>query len=118
MRYFIGTELGVANYLHRHFDWALNLLWPGEIPGFKDGNRCAVFLAGQDAVLNAPRVRRHLLDQGMKEAAEGEDPLSGGSGLIMDWEAAHGESLIESSIYCQLVKRWLERSNPERLGQH
>lgn len=31
MRYFVGTELGVANVLRRHFDWTSNSLFYEEV---------------------------------------------------------------------------------------
>ncbi|KAH9819625.1 hypothetical protein DFH28DRAFT_1122364 [Melampsora americana] len=111
IRYFIGTELGVAKSLHRHFDWVANILWPAELPYFRDGNRCAVFLAGRDSVLNAPRVRNYLLQNGMieaeKEKGEAEQTAAG---LVMDWDAAHGESLIEGGVSFEPIKSWLERT--------
>ncbi|EGG07931.1 uncharacterized protein MELLADRAFT_116143 [Melampsora larici-populina 98AG31] len=109
MRYYIGTELGVAKYLHRHFDWVANILWPAELPDFKDGNRCSVFLAGRDSVLNAPRVRKYLLQNGMTEVGtEKGEPGQAAAGLVMAWDAAHGESLIEGHF--ERIKSWLERT--------
>ncbi|KAG0149050.1 hypothetical protein CROQUDRAFT_40478 [Cronartium quercuum f. sp. fusiforme G11] len=111
MRYFIGTELGVAKNLHRHFNWAANILWPVDVPGFVDGKRCSVFLAGNDAVLDAPRIRNYLLQNGMTESESKSEPFKGNSGLVMAWEAAHGESLVENGIHFQHIRRWLEKSD-------
>ncbi|POW16090.1 hypothetical protein PSTT_01666 [Puccinia striiformis] len=43
IRYFVGTELGVAHHLHRYFEWRSNILWPFEIPGFIDPQKFQVF---------------------------------------------------------------------------
>ena len=53
MRYFVGTELGVANLLQRNFDWLHNSLWYEEIPNAKDPRRVMFFLGGQDAIVDA-----------------------------------------------------------------
>ncbi len=53
MRYFVGTELGVANLLQRNFDWLHNSLWYDEIPNADDPQRVMFFLGGQDAIVDA-----------------------------------------------------------------
>lgn len=53
MRYFVGTELGIANTLQRHFDWVSNSLWFEDIPNARDPQKTLVVLGGQDAILNA-----------------------------------------------------------------
>lgn len=53
MRYFVGTELGVANALQRHFDWSSNSLWYEEIPNARDPSRAMFFLGGKDSIINA-----------------------------------------------------------------
>jgi hypothetical protein len=53
MRYFVGSELGVANLLQRHFDWVSNTLWFEEIPNAKDPSKSRFFLGGKDDILNA-----------------------------------------------------------------
>lgn len=53
MRYFVGTELGVANTIQRHFDWASNSLWFEEIPNARNPAETLVVLGGKDAILNA-----------------------------------------------------------------
>lgn len=53
MRYFVGSEIGVANLLQRHFDWASNTLWFEEIPNARDPSRTMYFLGGKDDILNA-----------------------------------------------------------------
>lgn len=53
MRYLVGTELGVANTLQRHFDWTSNSLWFEDIPNAHDPDKTLVVLGGRDAILNA-----------------------------------------------------------------
>lgn len=53
MRYFVGTELGVANALQRHFDWSSNSLWYEEIPNARDPSKATFFLGGKDSIINA-----------------------------------------------------------------
>lgn len=98
IRYFVGTELGVAHHLHRHFEWRSNILWPFEIPGFKDPKRFRVFLSEKDSVLNPERVRRYLVANGMSESR----------GISTAKSAAHGESIIEMGHHFDQVKKWLE----------
>lgn len=53
MRYLVGTELGVANTLQRHFDWPSNSLWFEDIPNACDPDKTLIVLGGMDAILNA-----------------------------------------------------------------
>jgi hypothetical protein len=53
MRYFVGTELGVANLLQRHFDWASNSLWYEEIPNARDPSKTVFLLGGKDDIVCA-----------------------------------------------------------------
>jgi hypothetical protein len=53
MRYFVGSEIGVANLLQRHFDWVSNTLWFEEIPNARDPSKTRFFLGGKDDILNA-----------------------------------------------------------------
>lgn len=53
MRYFVGTELGVANVLQRHFDWASNSLWLEEIPNARDPSKAFFLLGGKDDIVRA-----------------------------------------------------------------
>ena len=53
MKYFVGTELGVANFLNRHFDWIANALWYEEIPHARDPTKAMFFLGGKDAIIDA-----------------------------------------------------------------
>lgn len=53
MRYFVATELGVANLLQRHFDWSSNALWYEEIPNARDPTKTLFVLGAKDEILNA-----------------------------------------------------------------
>ncbi|THG99314.1 hypothetical protein EW026_g3004 [Hermanssonia centrifuga] len=53
MKYFVGAELGVANFLQRHFDWNANSLWYEEIPNARDPSKTMFFLGGKDAIVDA-----------------------------------------------------------------
>ena len=53
MRYFVGTELGVANLLQRHFDWVSNSLWFEEIPNGRDPSKTLFLLGGRDDIIHA-----------------------------------------------------------------
>ena len=53
IKFFVGTELGVANFLQRHFDWYANSLWYEEIPNARDPSKTKFFLGGRDAIVNA-----------------------------------------------------------------
>jgi hypothetical protein len=53
MRYFVSTELGVANLLQRHFDWTSNSLWFEEIPNARDPSRTFFLLGGKDDIVCA-----------------------------------------------------------------
>ena len=53
IKFFVGTELGVANFLQRHFDWYANSLWYEEIPNARDPSKTRFFLGGKDAIVNA-----------------------------------------------------------------
>ncbi|KDQ61819.1 hypothetical protein JAAARDRAFT_31292 [Jaapia argillacea MUCL 33604] len=53
MRYFTGTEVGVANLLQRHFDWNSNLLWFEEIPNARDPTKTMFLLGGKDVIVDS-----------------------------------------------------------------
>lgn len=53
MRYFVSTEVGVANLLQRHFDWSSNALWYEEIPNARDPGRTLFVLGGKDDIVDA-----------------------------------------------------------------
>lgn len=53
MHYFVCSEIGVANFLHRHFDWSANSLWYEEIPHAKDPSKSMFVLGGKDFIVNS-----------------------------------------------------------------
>jgi hypothetical protein len=60
MKFFVGTELGVANFLQRHFDWNANALWYEQIPNARDPYKTRFFLGGQDAIVDASVCYQYL----------------------------------------------------------
>ena len=96
MRYFVSRELGIALMLQRHFDWSSNLLFPSSIPNFTSPYHSAVFLSGQDAILNAPRIRRYLRQAGMKDVKKGENVGQARGGMKTHANNKHGQSMIGS----------------------
>ncbi|CAO1618630.1 unnamed protein product [Parajaminaea phylloscopi] len=115
MRYFVGNELGTANALCRHFDWASALLWPeDEIPNVTSRHHTTFFLAGQDAILSCKETREYLLEHGVQEvqladAKTGSRKRRGG--LVVDWQAAHGELLMKDGPGLAEVMSWLEEED-------
>ncbi|EGF98379.1 uncharacterized protein MELLADRAFT_123536 [Melampsora larici-populina 98AG31] len=105
LRYFVATELGIAKYLHRHFDWAANILWVDEIPNFQDPKKCKVFLAGKDVILNPMRIRRYLTESGMAENQYVNDTKGG---LTVVWDDAHGQIMVEDGPAFKELINWLE----------
>ncbi|TFK75836.1 hypothetical protein BDN72DRAFT_785882 [Pluteus cervinus] len=95
MRYFVSTELGVANCLQRHFDWASSSLFFEEIPNARDPARALFLLGGKDDILHAERVKRYLTSHGVRE------------GLWYDPEARHGQALMTGTPGFQHIKNWL-----------
>ena len=58
MKYFVGTELGVANFLNRNFDWIANALWYEEIPHARDPTKAMFFLGGKTRQQYISQLRR------------------------------------------------------------
>ncbi|GAA6047697.1 hypothetical protein JCM3770_001724 [Rhodotorula araucariae] len=109
MRYFVMRELGVAFMLSRTFSWTANLLWPSEIPSASDAHKTAVFLASEDSILAAERVRVYLRRNGLREVRAprrvGDEP--GGGGLKVFQGLKHGESMIGEGEPFEEVLRWV-----------
>ncbi|PWN41832.1 hypothetical protein IE81DRAFT_291303 [Ceraceosorus guamensis] len=102
MRYFVGTELGTAHALSRHFNWASNILWPREeIQNLLSPHHTRIYLSEQDAILDAKANRRYLRSFGMKDASEG-------GGLTMARGAAHGEVLMAGGTHMRDILAWLD----------
>jgi hypothetical protein len=53
MYYFVCSEIGVANFLHRHFDWSASSLWYEELPHAKDPSSSMFVLGGKDFIVNS-----------------------------------------------------------------
>ncbi|KAI0053581.1 hypothetical protein FA95DRAFT_1552065 [Auriscalpium vulgare] len=96
MRYYVGTELGVANLLQRHFDWSSNSLWYDEIPHARNPSRAKFFLGGKDVILSADRVKRYLTSHGVRK------------GLWYDPDGQHGSALLGGSPGFNELMRWLK----------
>ncbi|GAA5998083.1 uncharacterized protein JCM10292_002311 [Rhodotorula paludigena] len=109
MRYYVMRELGVAYMLQRTFSWTSNLLWPSEIPNVSDAHKTAIFLASDDSILAADRVRIYLRRNGLREvrapARVGEEP--GAGGLKVFEGLKHGESMIGEGAPFEEVLRWV-----------
>ncbi|KAJ8481767.1 hypothetical protein ONZ51_g5790 [Trametes cubensis] len=95
IKYFVGTELGVANFLQRHFDWSANCLWYEEIPDARDPRKTMFFLGGKDSIIDATRVRRYLTSHGIRK------------GLWFDPDGHHGQALLSSSPGHNEILNWL-----------
>ncbi|TFK43461.1 hypothetical protein BDQ12DRAFT_702584 [Crucibulum laeve] len=96
MRYFVGSEIGVANLLGRHFDWVSNSLWFEEIPNARDPSKTLFLLGGADAILNSERVKRYLTSHGVRK------------GLWYDPNGRHGQALIAGGPGHAEIFRWLQ----------
>ena len=60
-KYFVATELHIANTLHRHFWWFENVLWLDDLPErLRRPETFKVMLAGGDEIVNVPLVTEHL----------------------------------------------------------
>ncbi|KAI0773436.1 hypothetical protein BC629DRAFT_1583095 [Irpex lacteus] len=95
MKFFVGTELGVANFLQRHFDWNANALWYEQIPNARDPHRTRFFLGGKDAIVDAGRVKRYLTSHGVRD------------GLWFDPDGHHGQALLSGGKGHTEILRWL-----------
>ncbi|WAR54553.1 hypothetical protein PtB15_4B170 [Puccinia triticina] len=91
LRFGMAEELGTAFYTRRRFNWADAVLWPHQVPGFRDPKRFIVLLSGKDAIINASRIRRYLLDGGMTDAFPIPPDTSNSS-------QGHDEPLIQVEI--------------------
>jgi len=95
MRYFVGTELGIANTIQRHFDWSANTLWAEDIPRRTDPHAAAFFLGGRDAIVDSERVRKYLHDHGVR------------AGLTFIPDGRHGQALLARSETLRTIMTWL-----------
>lgn len=95
MRYFVGTELGVANLLQRYFDWSSNSLFFEEIPNARDIRKTLFILGGKDDIVNAERVKRYLTSHGVRQ------------NLWFYPESRHGQALVSGQPGYDELFRWL-----------
>jgi len=98
MYYFVCSEIGVVNFLHRHFDWSANSLWFEELPHAKDPSRLMFVLGGKDFLVNSDRVVKYLKSHGVKK------------GLLYTPEHTHGQAFINGSDVFRQIMDWLEES--------
>ncbi|KAK7061796.1 hypothetical protein R3P38DRAFT_2831563 [Favolaschia claudopus] len=96
--YFVGTELGVANLLRRHFDWSSNALWYEEIPNARDPSRTFFLLGGRDDIINAERVTKYLSSHGVRK------------GIWYDPNGLHGDALHSGGAGHTRVMQWLRET--------
>jgi len=99
MHYFVATELGVSNLLHRHFSWASNTLWYEDIPNARDHTRTFFLLGGKDAIVNAQRVKRYLTSYGITQ------------GIWYDPDGSHGQALVPGSRGQLEILRWVREAD-------
>ncbi|CDO71256.1 hypothetical protein BN946_scf184908.g13 [Trametes cinnabarina] len=99
IKYFVGTELGVANFLQRHFDWSANCLWYEEIPNARDPRKTMFVLGGKDSIIDAYRVKRYLTSHGIRK------------GLHFDPDGRHGQALLSGSPGHREILRWLREQH-------
>ncbi|KAL1946843.1 hypothetical protein VTO73DRAFT_14947 [Trametes versicolor] len=99
IKYFVGTELGVANFLQRHFDWSSNCLWYEEIPNARDPKKTLFVLGGKDSIIDATRVRRYLTSHGIRK------------GLRFDPDGHHGQALLSISPVHNDILQWLQEKH-------
>ncbi|CCM03181.1 uncharacterized protein FIBRA_05303 [Fibroporia radiculosa] len=98
IKYFVGTELGVVNFLQRHFDWYANSLWYEEIPNARDPSKTMFFLGGKDDILDASRVKRYLTSHGIRK------------GIWYDPNGRHGQAMLSGSPGHKEILRWLQQT--------
>ncbi|KAJ7094688.1 hypothetical protein B0H15DRAFT_830514 [Mycena belliarum] len=99
IRYFVGTELGVANMMRRNFDWSSNSLWYEEIPNARNPSKTLFLFGGSDDIIDGERVKKYLTSHGVKQ------------GLVYNPSGRHGEALISGGPQHAEVMRWLKASD-------
>jgi len=110
--YFVARELGTANLLYRHYDWSASLLWPqDEVPNLTDPHACQIYLAEDDAIVNAPETRRYLRQFGLKEESDSR-PNGQQPSLHFIRQAAHGEVLMAGGDIMKGIVDWLDEPGP------
>lgn len=93
-RFFVARELGIANTLHRHFDWISSLLYPHQIPHAKASpSKATIFLSENDSIVDVNRIGAYLRREGVEgvnvfpRAKHGEGMMGRGKGFrqVLDW---------------------------------
>jgi hypothetical protein len=112
--YFVGTELGVANLLRRHFDWSSNALWYEEIPNARNPSKTFFLLGGKDDIINAEvrlnfplKLQRSRLTQRVKKYLTSHGVCKG---LWFDAEGLHGDALRAGGVGHNRVLEWLRET--------
>ncbi|KAF9055398.1 hypothetical protein BDZ89DRAFT_1055993 [Hymenopellis radicata] len=98
MRYFVSTELGVANLMQRQFDWHSNALWYEEIPNARDVTKTLFVLGGKDSIVKAQRVKQYLMSHGVR------------NGLYWDENGRHGQPFVLNGESHNKILTWLRQS--------
>lgn len=98
--YFVASEVGIANYIQRHFNWRDNTLFIEEVPNARDATRTAVFLGGKDVIVDAQRVRTYLKrsESSLHDMIMTVDGVTGG--LHWNANAGHGDGLLGEARSC------------------
>ncbi|GAA5925007.1 uncharacterized protein JCM15063_005790 [Sporobolomyces koalae] len=119
MRYFVSRELGIAVMLSRTFEWTSNLLFPCEIPNVSDPSKSAVFLASNDSILNAERVKTYLERNGFQKETNDRQQFGitrnttsrdgdGGGGRLKVFQGLkHGQSMIGEGDAFEEIMEWI-----------
>ncbi|KAK7470562.1 hypothetical protein VKT23_001986 [Stygiomarasmius scandens] len=94
--YFVGSELGVANLMHKHFDWSSNALWYEDIPNARDPSKTIFLLGGKDGLIHTERVLKYLRSHGVRK------------GIWCDPEGLHGQALLAGGEGMKRILEWLQ----------
>lgn len=99
--------------LFRHFDWSSCLLWPqDEIPNITDPHCCQIYLAEDDAIVNAPETRKYLRQFGLKETSDLPIHQHHKANLHFVSKAAHGQVLMAGGHNLSNIVEWLDEPDP------
>jgi len=95
MWYFVGSELGTANLLQRHFDWTSNMLGLEDVKNATDPMNTLFILGGKDAISDTERLRDYLHAHGVNK------------GLIFDAHGGHGAGILVSGSGVDAIVDWV-----------
>ena len=68
MKYFVGTELGIADLLQRRFDWR-NALWTEGISDVCNPEKVVLILGDKDHVVNVEVSLTHFASSSQQDTA-------------------------------------------------